>query len=126
MQEVLDSISSFQPAKSPGSDGLPIEFYKEYAEFLAIYLVAFQCEELPESKREAVIVVLPKLGKDPLLCESYRPISLLQADIKILAKILAKRTRSSYPYTSRPDWLYAWKVHRPKFAKIIYEHPGCT
>lgn len=39
-------ISSFQLAKSPGSDGLPIDFYKEYAEFVApsllkVYLTAF-------------------------------------------------------------------------------------
>lgn len=96
VQEILDSISSFQPAKSPGSDGLPIEFYKEYSELLAprllaVYLHAFHTGELPVSMREAIIVVLPKPGKNPLLCDSYRPISLLQSDIKILAKILARR-----------------------------------
>lgn len=47
LQEVIDSISSFHPAKSPGGDGLPVEFYKEYAEFLAprlleVYCAAFQ------------------------------------------------------------------------------------
>lgn len=41
--------------------------------------------------REAVIVVIPKPGKDPLLPDSYRPIYLLNADIKLLAKILATR-----------------------------------
>lgn len=39
--------------------------------------------------REAIIVLIPKQGKDLDLPESYRPISLLQVDIKILAKILA-------------------------------------
>lgn len=39
--------------------------------------------------REATIVLIPKSGKDLGLPESYRPISLLQVDIKILAKILA-------------------------------------
>lgn len=38
---------------------------------------------------EAQIVVIPKSGKDPKYPEAYRPISLLQVDIKILAKILA-------------------------------------
>lgn len=46
VQEVLESISSFQPAKSPGSAGLPIELYREYTDFLApklleVYLAAF-------------------------------------------------------------------------------------
>lgn len=38
---------------------------------------------------EALIVLIPKLGKDQLFSESYYPISLLQLDVKILAKILA-------------------------------------
>lgn len=39
----------------------------------------------------ASIVFLLKPGKDPLDLGSYRPISLLQSDIKILAKVLALR-----------------------------------
>lgn len=41
--------------------------------------------------QEAVIIVLPKPGRDPMLPESYRPISLLPVDTKILAKVLATR-----------------------------------
>lgn len=41
--------------------------------------------------REAQLIVIPKLGKDPWYPDSYRPISLLQVDIKILAKFLASR-----------------------------------
>lgn len=37
----------------------------------------------------ANIVLLLKSGKDPLDPGSYRPISLLKVDIKILAKVLA-------------------------------------
>lgn len=41
--------------------------------------------------RKAIIVLIPKSGKDPRQPASYRPISLLQVDIKVLAKILANR-----------------------------------
>lgn len=51
----------------------------------------FESGILPDSMNEALIVLIPKPGKDPLYLELYRPISLLQSDIKILAKILALR-----------------------------------
>lgn len=37
------------------------------------------------------MVMVPKPGKDPEECASYRPISLINADAKLLAKILAHR-----------------------------------
>lgn len=40
---------------------------------------------------KATVILIPKLGKDPLDPGSYRPISLLQSDIKILAKALSIR-----------------------------------
>lgn len=40
---------------------------------------------------EVVIIVLLKPGKDALLPDSYRPISLLTTDVQLLARILATR-----------------------------------
>lgn len=40
---------------------------------------------------EAQVVLLSKLGKDPLDCSSYRSIALLDQDLKILTKVLAIR-----------------------------------
>lgn len=37
---------------------------------------------------QASIVLLLKMDKDPLSYESYKPLSLLNADVKVLAKIL--------------------------------------
>lgn len=47
--------------------------------------------QLPPSMSEALIVLIPKPHKDHLLCKSYRPISLIISDVKILAKVLARR-----------------------------------
>ncbi len=52
---------------------------------------------LPLTLRQASITLLPKDGKDPTLCNSYRPISLLNVDVKILAKILAFRLEVVLP-----------------------------
>lgn len=99
LKEVQTAISSLQSAKSPGPDGLPTEFYKTNSESLApqfhellIPMLESQC--LPPSMSEAVIVVIPKPRKDPELCESYWPISLLNVDAKIITKILANRLNS--------------------------------
>lgn len=75
-------------------DGLPTEFYSQHVELLAPKLTVLlsdftKQEALPESMAEAVIVLVPKPSKDPLDSTSYRPISLLNVDAKVLATILA-------------------------------------
>lgn len=46
---------------------------------------------LPQSMNEAIIVLLLKPGKEAHLPDSYRPISLLTTDVKLLARVLATR-----------------------------------
>lgn len=82
--------------KTPGPDGIPVEFYKAYAEELVPHIHDMLSQSLasgtlPSSMSEAVIVLIPKPGWDPDLCSSYHLISLLNVDAKILAKILATR-----------------------------------
>ena len=52
---------------------------------------AGRTHKLPESFTTAIITVLPKKDRDPLNPASYRPISLLNTDYKIIAKILSTR-----------------------------------
>lgn len=80
----------------------PIEFFKAFTDKLSPLLLnmfneSLQCGILPPTLRQATISLLLKKGKDPLLCSNYRPISLLCADVKILAKILARRLEAVLP-----------------------------
>lgn len=49
---------------------------------------------LPSSWSHATVTVIPKPGTDHLLPKSYRPISLLNVDLKILTMSLATRFNS--------------------------------
>ncbi len=102
LEEITKSINSLQSKKSPGPDGLPSEFYKKFHVKLAPLLLSVFEESLdlgmlPLTLRQASITLLPKDGKDPTLCNSYRPISLLNVDVKILAKILASHLEVVLP-----------------------------
>lgn len=46
---------------------------------------------LPTDRMRAHVTLIPKEGKDPTNCSSYRPISLLNVDLKFFTKILAGR-----------------------------------
>ena len=52
---------------------------------------------LPRSLRGALITLLLKPGKLHTKCDSYRAISLLNSDTKVLCKALARRLEGSVP-----------------------------
>lgn len=62
---------------APGPDGVPVEFYSLHQEHLASRVTALLAqftylETLPELMLEALIVLVPKPGKDPKEHASYR------------------------------------------------------
>ena len=98
----MRAITTLQRGKSPGPDGFTVEFYKKFAPLLSTVLCDMYNEvlslgRLPPTLTNATITLLLKKDKDPLLCSSFRPISLLNVDYKILAKILALHLRTVLP-----------------------------
>ena len=84
--------------KSPGSDGISIEFYKIFWNDIKIYLVnslnySFQNGDLTDLQKQSVITLLPKTDKDTCFLKNWRPISLLNVDYKIATKTIANRIK---------------------------------
>jgi exonuclease III len=94
------AMSGLPPGKSPGSDGLPYEVYIALADILILPMVdafneAFQAGgagNLAPSQRTGIVTLLHKgEGKPVDELSSFRPITLLNCDYKILARVLVHR-----------------------------------
>ena len=48
-----------------------------------------------ESQREGVVVLIPKPHKDPLLVVNHRSMSLINADYKIIFKVISNKIKPS-------------------------------
>ena len=95
--ELLKIIRSMAHNKSPGVDGLPIEFYEEHwdligDDLLVMYNTALENGRLSDSQRRAVITIIPKSSNVNNI-NNYRPISLLCVDYKILSKLISERLK---------------------------------
>ena len=97
-QEIEQVIKEMARNKTPGTDSFPVEmyimFYSKFKDILfEMYQCALQKKKLPISMREGLISLIPKKCKDNRYVKSWRPISLLNLDYKILSKILANRMK---------------------------------
>ena len=93
--EITVAMTSLSINKSPGMDGLPVNFYSKFWDVLGrdlydVILFSIEEGELPLSHRRAVLTLLPKDGNNGFI-KNWRPISLLCADYKIFAKALSNR-----------------------------------
>lgn len=84
VEECNKTIKSFKNNKTPGNDGLPIEFYLKFWPIFGHQVVdafnsGYMRGKMTTSQKQAVITVLDK-GKDRSLLKNWRPISLLNVD----------------------------------------------
>lgn len=93
--ELTDALKDMKANKCPGSDGLSADLYKKVWEELAdSYLecvnTVFHRGLLSNEQRRGVITLIPKKDKDRRYMSSWRPITLLNVDYKVLSKCLSK------------------------------------
>ena len=105
--ELHKCLSSFKGGKSPGEDGLPLEFYLTFWDILAPDLLKvftdFQrLDRLPDSFRSGIVKLLYK-KEDKTDLKNWRPITLLNVDCKLFSKLLANRMSVVLGEVIHPD-----------------------
>lgn len=86
--EIKVAIINFQKKKTPGSDGIPIEFYQEFEQELnpilrKLFKQIFENGELSESMYHGVISQIYKQKGDRNLLKNWRPLTMLNVDYKM-------------------------------------------
>ena len=96
IQEMAVAIKGLNNSKTPGCDGIPIDWYKMF--FVKIKDVlydaitnAFEIEKLHDSAMKGIINLIPKATRDSRFLGNLRPIMLLATDLKIIEKMIANR-----------------------------------
>ena len=101
-KECLTSLKQMADGKTPGTDGLPAEFYKIFWDdisgaLLAALNFAYENGQLAMTQRRGIIKLIPKKEADLKILKNWRPLSLLNCDYKIAAKSIANRIQSTLP-----------------------------
>ena len=113
--EVRDALKQVGLNKSPGLDGLPYEVYLRISHMFVPILTDmfnhwFAQGAIPGSVTKGVITLLKKGGRHVWEgLDDYRPITLLNTELKILARVLANRLQRVISDLIGPEQTFAVK-----------------
>ena len=107
-RECLESLKNMESNKTPGTDGIPVEFYKVFWNdikpfFLASINASHAKGLLSISQRRGLLTLIPKKDKSLCYIKNWRPILLLNCDYKIAAKSIANRIKRTLPSVINSD-----------------------
>ena len=105
--EIVTAVKSLKAKKSPGEDGIIAEFYQLYwdlikTEFTSLVNEIFSVTSLCNSQSKGMISLLFK-GGDRENIRNWRPLTVLNCDYKIIAKILSTRLKIVLPKIIHSD-----------------------
>ena len=97
VEECKHAVFAMQKNKTPGSDGISIEFYQVFWSQIKTFLVDALNESyvtglMSNTQQKGLITLLFKKGDSHDL-KNWRPITLLNCDYKIMAAVLAARVQ---------------------------------
>ena len=96
--ECLAVLKNMKNSKSPGLDGYTSEFYKFFWNDISEFLIksfnySLEKGAFSTSQKQGLITCIPKEGKSKFSLKNWRPITLLNVDIKIASAALANRIK---------------------------------
>ena len=96
--ECINALKNMKNQKSPGFDGITVEFYKLFWNDVKEFYInsinySFQTGSLTDLQKQSIIRLLPKQNTDITSLENWRTISLLKVDYKIATKAIANRVK---------------------------------
>lgn len=105
--EITQAIRTGKKHSCPGLDGLPFEMYQLQPDLfsqvlLKVYNQSLNDGEFSPGQRKSAISLLYKKG-NPADPTNYRPIALMQVDIKILDRVLNYRIQALLPTLIHQD-----------------------
>ena len=97
--DLYNAMKNMQNKIHPGNDGLTRAFYEGFWDEIKEFLIASVKEakirgDLSISQRQAIIKLTEKRDREKRYTKSWRPISLLNADTKIILKSLSERLKN--------------------------------
>ena len=108
VEELSKALYDMPNNKCLGTDGIPPDLLKiiwgriKYF-LLEVYKEAIEGGELHLTARCSVISLLEKVGQDDLRLNSWRPLSLLNTDNKLYAKVLANHMQEAMDAVIHPS-----------------------
>lgn len=113
-EEIERAINELNKRKSPGIDGLGSEFYVTFKDILTnvlmdVYEEIFKKGEMMLRMGMGLMKLIYKKKGEKTELKNYRPITMLNTDLKILAKILANRLKEIIPKIITTNQVYGVK-----------------
>ena len=107
IDEVSFAIKNMNTNKSPGPDGLTVEFYRKFWDVLSPHLVRvynafFEAGEMCDSMKTSNTHVICKKG-DRKSLKKWRPISLVNVGYKVCSKAISVRLSKVLDFIADPD-----------------------
>ena len=97
-KECFEALKNMESDKTPGTDGLPAEFYKVFWRDISSFVISavnygFDSGHLSVTQRRGVIKLIPKKDAELYFIKNWRPITLLNTDYKIAGKAIVNRIK---------------------------------
>ena len=108
LDEIKIAMKQLAAGKCPGPDGFPIEWFIKFQPKIihslhSLFKANIRNGRMHGSSGESIVALMEKLDKDHFMVENWRPLSMLNSDYKIYAKIIANRLQYVMSYLISQD-----------------------